>query len=61
MSAPPHYPQPQRQPYQMHHQQQQQQGGRDSLAASTVLHYQAIIDGVVARAKPTFAEEGVDE
>ena len=59
MSAPPHYPHTQHHPYHMHHQQHQQ--GRDSLAASTVLHYQAIIDGVVARAKPTFAEEGVDE
>lgn len=34
---------------------------RPDLAAATVLKYQEIIDGVVARVKPEFSQEGIDE
>ena len=31
------------------------------IASQTVLRYQEIIDGVMARVKPEFAQEGIDE
>jgi len=34
---------------------------RTDLAGQTVLKYQEIIDGVVARVKPEFSQEGIDE
>ena len=35
--------------------------GRGDLAGQTVQRYQEVIDGVVARVKPEFAQEGIDE